>query len=557
MDSILNIKSSKSPSPVLEDNVPPNGLPSEPLQADRDPKALIPATTNEASQAGPYTSSDFNPCVPPFLPRKPICSQGHPVSKPKPDATLNSPAPASIISNHSTVEELLEKLSELLTQRQDRESLPRPEPEVFRGNPLQYPTWIKSFETFIERKTKDPSERLYYLGRYTAGEAKEAVSGLLSLGSTDAYQKARKILTDRFGNQFMVADAFRKRINNWPRILPNDGQGLRRFSDFLEHCNTAMNSIRYLSVLNDPDENQKILRKLPNHLAVRWSRIVDEWITEEESVQSPLEQAHQLIRKQEKVGFPPFSEFCKFMKEKGRISCNPVTSLHALKGDDKEDRGRNGMLTRHRRPLEAGAFATGVREGNESSRERSEPKINTCLLCKSQQELDNYPRFARLPLPEMRQFVQSHALCWGCLKWGHVSKECRGRKLCRTCNNRHPTSLHDDAQKFQGKGHEIDNTNSQNPITHCIEVCNMKGHVESITHSLIVPVWLHHQHSPNKKIMVYALLDDQSDACFIKQGTLEKLGVDGPEVNLKLSTVLAKETITSQKITGLVVRGVQ
>ena len=557
MDSILNFKPSNSPPPLPEDNVPPIGSPSEPLQASRDPELLIPATNNEASQAGPYTSSDFDPRAPPFLPRKPICSQGQPVSKPKPDTTLNSPAPASIISNRSTGEELLEKLSELLTQRQDRESLPRPEPEVFRGNPLQYPTWIKSFETFIERKTKDPSERLYYLGRYTAGEAKEAVSGLLSLGSTDAYQKARKILTDRFGNQFMVADAFCKRINNWPRILPNDSQGLRRFSDFLEHCNTAMNNIRYLSVLNDPDENQKILRKLPNYLAVRWSRIVDEWITEEESVQSPGEQAHQLTRNREKVGFPPFSEFCKFIKKEARISCNPVTSLHALKGDDKEDRGRNGTSTRHRKPPEVGAFATGVREGNESSRGRIEPKINTCLHCKSEHELDNCPRFARLPLPERRQFVQSRALCWGCLKWGHVSKECRGRKLCKTCNNRHPTSLHDDTQKFLEKRQEIGNTNSQNPITHCIEVCNMIGHVESITHSLIVPVWLYHQDSPDKKIMVYALLDDQSDACFIKQGTLEKLGANGPEVNLKLSTVLAEETITSQKITGLIVRGVQ
>ena len=56
--------------------------------------------------------------------------------------------------------------------------------------------------------------------------------------------------------------------------------------------------------------------------------------------------------------------------------------------------------------------------------------------------------------------------------------------------------------------------------------------------------------------MVYALLDDKSDACFIKQTALEKLGVDGPEIHLKLSTVLAQETITSQKITGLVVHGV-
>ena len=197
MDSILNVKPSNSPLPLLEDNVPPNSLPSKPLQEDRDPKRFIPVMADEAAHVGPSTSTDFNPFAPPFLPNRPIYSQGQPVSKPKPDKTLNSPEPASMISTHSTGEELLEKLAELLTQRQDKESLPCPEPEVFRGNPLRYPTWIRSFETFIETKTKDPSEWLYYLGCYTAGEAKEAVSGLLSLGSTEAYQKARKILTDR------------------------------------------------------------------------------------------------------------------------------------------------------------------------------------------------------------------------------------------------------------------------------------------------------------------------------------------------------------------------
>ena len=83
---------------------------------------------------------------------------------------------------------------------------------------------MKSFETFIERKTKDASERLYYLGKYTTGAAKEAISGLLSLDNVDAYDKAKKILTNHFGNPFTVADAFRKRINSWPKIQPNDGQ---------------------------------------------------------------------------------------------------------------------------------------------------------------------------------------------------------------------------------------------------------------------------------------------------------------------------------------------
>ena len=96
----------------------------------------------------------------------------------------------------------------------------------------------------------------------------------------------------------------------------------------------------------------------------------------------------------------------------------------------------------------------------------------------------------------------------------------------------------------------------RNPICHCSEVRNVNSHVEFVSHSLIVPSWLHHESNPDNKIMIYALLDDQSDACFIKTSALEKLNVDGPKVHLRLYTVLAEEDITSEKITGLVVRGV-
>ena len=133
-------------------------------------------------------------------------------------------------------ENVIMKLADVLTQRQDRDSLPCPEPEVFKGDLLRYPMWIKSFETFIEQKTKDPSERLYYLRKFTAGEAKEAVSGLLPLDSEEAYIKAKKTLASRFGDPFLVSIAYRRKISEWPRILLKDGPGLRRFSDFLLHC---------------------------------------------------------------------------------------------------------------------------------------------------------------------------------------------------------------------------------------------------------------------------------------------------------------------------------
>ena len=56
-------------------------------------------------------------------------------------------------------------------------------------------------------------------------------------------------------------------------------------------------------------------------------------------------------------------------------------------------------------------------------------------------------------------------------------------------------------------------------------------------------------------MLTYALLDEQSDACFVKEDLLRGLDVTGAEVELKLSTVLAEKVIKSRRIEGLVVRG--
>ena len=40
--------------------------------------------------------------------------------------------------------------------------------------------------------------------------------------------------------------------------------------------------MKYLNVLNDPDENQRKARKLPRYLIDRWSREVDRWLNKDE-----------------------------------------------------------------------------------------------------------------------------------------------------------------------------------------------------------------------------------------------------------------------------------
>lgn len=399
---------------------------------------------------------------------------------------------------------------------------------------------------------------MYYLGKYTAGEPKEAISGLLLLETAEAYKQAKKILSDRFGNPFLIADAYRKKINEWPKIPPNDGISLRKFSDFLIHCHTAMNSVKYLNVLDDPDENQRMVRKLPRYLIDRWSREVDRRLNKDE------DQRHGEVSQPEvtesESGYPPFSVFCRFLQRESRIACNPVTTVKQKEEVSREDpdKGRkaNGFRRRTQRD-KVNTFATELHEmANSNSQNRKERKSEaiSCPLCKAAHDLDVCKQFLKKPLAERRDLIKANALCLGCLKWGHMKRNCRRRLVCKTCNGFHPTSLHSDPVPNEN---EQDSGSSDTPMatSHRVNLSDMKSLNPSCMHSLIVPVWIHHRKNASNKLLTYALLDEQSDACFVKEDLLRRLDVSGPEVELKLSTVLAEEVITSQKIEGLVVRG--
>ncbi|XP_068247736.1 uncharacterized protein [Palaemon carinicauda] len=150
----------------------------------------------------------------------------------------------------------LEKLADLFAARQRKDNLPVKEPEVFSGDLLKYPQWKASFITLIEYKTDDAAERLYYLGKYTDGQAKTAIDNLISFGTQEAYNKAWKILHDRFGNKFIVADAFRSKLEGWPKINdgPEEYPSFEEFTRFIsDEASKACNPTSSYSALNRRD----------------------------------------------------------------------------------------------------------------------------------------------------------------------------------------------------------------------------------------------------------------------------------------------------------------
>ena len=58
-----------------------------------------------------------------------------------------------------------------------------------------------------------------------------------------AYDKAKAVLEQRYGSSFAITEAFRDKLDAWPKIQARDGKGLRRLSDFLNQCESAMTAI--------------------------------------------------------------------------------------------------------------------------------------------------------------------------------------------------------------------------------------------------------------------------------------------------------------------------
>ncbi|XP_061136382.1 uncharacterized protein LOC133155240 [Syngnathus typhle] len=172
-------------------------------------------------------------------------------------------------------------------------------------------------------------------------------------------------------------------------------------------------------------------------------------------------------------------------------------------------------------------------------------------------------RFMQKTILERVKFVQERKLCFGCLKSGHRSKDCGERNTCDTCEKGHPTCLHDDRTKeermstkpygsrYNEQPQEEAETPSNDATTNRVVQNTANTHT-----STIIPVWLSSVSKPNREVLVYALLDTQSDTTFVLEEAVKALNTKSASVQLKLSTLASRNIVVScQKLTGLQVRG--
>ena len=74
--------------------------------------------------------------------------------------------------------------------------------------------------------------------------------------------------------------------------------------------------------------------------------------------------------------------------------------------------------------------------------------------------------------------------------------------------------------------------------------------------SIVVPVRVASTKNTSNRILVYAMLDTQSDTTFIRSDIAHQLGLAGTDVQLRLSTMTAEDKLVqSERIEGITVQG--
>ena len=418
-------------------------------------------------------------------------------------------------------------------------TLPIPKPPVFSGNILEYPKWSSAFDALIEEDAVKPSHKLYYLGEYTTGKAQTMINGLLGPQTEDVYKRARNILNDRFGNPFKVYEAYCQKLRAWP--VCSTAAELQEFNDFLVMTEETMKTVKYLKEFENYSAIRELAARLPTYYTNKWR-----------------DHAKKVDCKQ---GEYTFRDFVDYVQEAASDANHPVYSHEALAATRKEI--QKGVITNAKRPpswtkkesdVSLGTTFAVSTGSDETTENRPLSNGNKCFLCFKPHELEHCPEFLKKPVAERKAFARVKGLCFACLARGHVTRQCEQKKRCRICKKPHVTALHfyDPVAPKNDEQSGRSNKEIAKATSSCVSACHANN-CRVTTSALIVPVWLHHKDDPKRETQVYAVLDDQSDTCFVTNEVCEKLGIKGPEVTLQLGTMHTVGNISTMKIDGLVV----
>ena len=138
----------------------------------------------------------------------------------------------------------------------------------FSGDPKDYFRFATRFRDQVLSQPIQESKMLSRLMQYLDGKAKEAVERFEGMGS-GALAEALNVLKTRFGQSYMIVDAYIGSIVKGPSIANGDGKALQKRADKCQSVLKIFESMNSLNEINS-DHLRKVVARLPFYNQSRW-----------------------------------------------------------------------------------------------------------------------------------------------------------------------------------------------------------------------------------------------------------------------------------------------
>ena len=421
-------------------------------------------------------------------------------------------------------------ITELLVKQQQLSQLPTKDIPVFKGDALQFKSFIRAFEHAIDQKTDNEQDKLYFLEQYTAGEPQELVRSCTHMTQSKGYLEAKRLLNKHYGDELRIASAYIDKALTWPQVKSEDGKALSAYAMFLIGCLNTMMDIEYLDEMDNPTNLRTMVSKLPYKMRERW-------------------RAGAFDIKERSGRRAKFADLVKYIDRQAKIASDPlfgnIPDSHPSTSGKTEQKGRYPP----KKEIRGSSFATNVSAESKGPQEmHAKPAISSkttsafdkpCLYCQQPHTLAACSKIKAQPHKERVDFLKSKGLCFGCLMPGHLSKFCKRRIECKECKLKHPDILHIIKEGSAVPEKKEDAHGSQ---VSCAQVsvqqesCSLTGAGEAECVLSIVPVKIKSKKS-NKCVETYAFLDPGSTATFCTEDLQRKLSVKGKPTRILLSTM--------------------
>ena len=305
------------------------------------------------------------------------------------------------------------EVSDVLCQLSKQQSAPGVGIDVFDGNPPNFKCFMTLFREVVESKIEDPRGRLTRLIKYTTGEAKELIKHCIEPGNK-GYENVVNLLYRRYGDQQLAA--YKKEVKEWPQIKVGDAAGFRKFHNFLLKCQSIIGGNKW-NPLDSPESIRMLLSKLPGKLRDRWNKGV-----------------YSIREKHSRE--PELKDLINYVDKETALVSDPLFYKEAV--DQYLDK-TDVMVDKRRRVR---SYAISSEEESKNKPDKDTKEKDKCVICGACHDLDDCSIFMSQAVEDRSKVPFKNKLCcgcYGCISKDHSGRNCKQRRSCRICKEKHPT----------------------------------------------------------------------------------------------------------------------